>query len=227
MPDFDVLNTFDWIIFGVMLISIITGVWRGFSNELFGLIGLIASFVITSFAGKILDGPMSAMLPDNAMGHMFGRAIVFLACLLVINLAASLAASSLRAALSRPVDHSIGLLFGFLRGALTVMLPFLLVNLYIDPKVYPDWLTEAHSYPFLENGAHLLRQVLPKDEIRDGERTDFGELKKAAEEEQKQLDDANDAAHKKAEKGKKKVEDSTGNSKWKDIFMTLKEVFPH
>ncbi len=227
MPDFNVLNTFDWVVFGVVVISIITGVWRGFSNELFGLIGLVASFFVTSFAGKLLDGPMSAMLPDNAMGHMFGRAIVFLACMWVISLAASLAASSLRTALSRPVDHSIGLLFGFLRGALTVMLPFLLVNLYIDPKVYPDWLTEAHSYPFLENGAHMMRQILPKDEIQDSERSDFGELKKAAEEQQKQLDDATDSAKKKVEGGKKKAEDSTGNSKWKDIFTTLKEVFSH
>jgi membrane protein required for colicin V production len=204
---------------------VLSGAWFGFSNEFFGLLGLIAAFVITSFAGHMMDGPMATMLPDNAMGHMFGRAIVFLACILVINIAATAAASALRTVISSPVDHSMGVIFGFMRGALIILLPFLLVNLYIDPKVYPDWLVESHSYPYLEAGARQLRHVLPDSEINDRKRTDFAPLTKAAKaarEQEKNLQNMARAKEKESDD-----EDSTGNSKWKDVIEALKETFPH
>jgi membrane protein required for colicin V production len=226
MPEWDALNTFDWIILAILTLSIFSGVWRGFSSELFGLVGLVAAFFITSYMGKLLDGPMASFLPDNAMGHMFGRAIVFLGCILVINIMVHVAAAALREVLSRAVDHSLGLLFGFLRGALIILLPYLLVNLYIDPKVYPDWLTESHSYPFLNGGAHILRQLMPAGEIDDRKRADFSEVIKPKKEPKKLLDQDDDGDQENLKKGGKN-KDSTGNSMWKDVIENLKEVIPN
>lgn len=219
MPDLNALNSFDWIILTILVWSIFNGVWKGFSHELFGLIGLVAAFFITIHGGQLLDGPMATMLPDNALGHMFGRAFVFLACIIIINILAAIAAAALRAVLSRAVDHSIGLIFGFARGAIIVLLPFLLVNLYIDPKVYPDWLVESRSYPFLNGGAHLMRGIIPESEIRDHERTDFSEMEKATKEQEVQLKGVD--AHKKKNS---KDEEKGGNEKWQDAIQALKET---
>jgi len=219
MPDWNALNALDWIILGLMLWSVGWAAFRGFSSELFSILGLIAAFFITIYTGHLLDGPLAGMLPDNAIARMVSRAIIFLICIIVINLIASLAAATLRALLSRLVDHSLGLLFGFLRGALIILLPFLLVNLYIDPKVYPVWLTQAHAYPFLQNGAHLLREVLPASQIHDKERTDFSIMKKAAAE--------NDAVvNPKPEKDKVgKSKDSASNPTMKDLIKVFQELF--
>lgn len=221
MPDTHALNSLDCIVLGIIIWSVGWAAWRGFSHEIFSILGLIAAFIITSFTGHMLDGPLAGMLPDNAMARMFSRAIIFLGCIIVINIIAGLGAKSLRAILSRIVDHSMGLLFGFIRAALLVILPFLLVNLYIDPKVYPDWLTESHSYPFMQGGAHLLRQFIPESQIHDDERTDFGAIKKASADKEK-LDDAINGI--KPEKTDKKSKDSTGNFDVKELITTFKEL---
>jgi len=222
MPDWNALNSLDWIILGLMLWSVGWAAFRGFSSELFGILGLIAAFFITIYTGHLLDGPLAGMLPDNAVARMVSRAIIFLVCIIVINIIASLGAAALRALLSRLVDHSLGLLFGFLRGALIVLLPFLLVNLYIDPKVYPDWLTQAHAYPFLQHGAHVLREVLPPSQIHDKERTNFSKFKKA----DRENDNTDKSDDKKPNKDKtRKSKDSAGNPTVKDLIKVFQELF--
>jgi len=222
MPDWNALNSLDWIILGLLLWSVGWAAFRGFSSELFGILGLIAAFFITIYTGHLLDGPLAGMLPDNAIARMVSRAIIFLVCIIVINLIASLAAAALRALISRLVDHSLGLLFGFLRGAIIILMPFLLVNLYIDPKVYPDWLTQAHAYPFLQHGAHLLREVLPASQIHDKERTDFSAMKKVTAEN----DDGTKLKDKKPNKDKsQKSKDSAGNPTVKDLIKIFQELF--
>jgi len=220
MPDLSTLNTFDWAILCLMAWSIGWAAYRGFSNEIFGLLGLIAAFVVTIFTGHLLDNLIASMVPDNALARMFSRAILFLGIMLVINIIAAIGARALRALLSRILDHSLGLLI--------ILLPFLLVNLYIDPKVYPDWLTHARSYPFLEGGAHLLRQVLPQEQIHDDERSNLKSLDTSSEDQAviknaADGDDGNSAQNpgKKSNKNQK----GPGHMTVKDLFKILKEIF--
>ncbi len=185
MPDFSALNNLDWIILFIMLWSIGWAAWHGFSREFFSLLGLMAAFIVTVHGGGALDGAMDSMLPDNGVARMVSRLIVFLMCIIVINMVAGFGARALRKLLSRPVDISLGLLFGFIRASLLILLPYLLVNLHIDPKVYPDWLTQAQSYRFLQGGADILRNLMPESQIRDSERTDLKPMEKMVEEENK------------------------------------------
>lgn len=236
MPDFNTLNNLDWIILFIMLWSIGWAAWNGFSKELFSLLGLIAAFIITIYGGDALNGMMDSMLPDNAIARMCSKLIVFLLCIIILNKIAGLGAGALRKLLSRPVDVSLGLLFGFIRASLLILLPYLLVNLHIDPKIYPDWLTKAHSYQFLEGGANMLRQVMPDHVIRDNARTDLKPMEKLIEEEGKlgqvmeetgntkqDLEQKEQQTPDSEEKTEAKDKDSSGISKMKELFKALRE----
>lgn len=237
MPDFTALNSLDWTILAVMGWSVGWATYRGFSNELFSLLGLIAAFVVTIYAGHLLDDMMMAMVPDNAIARMFGRMIVFLAFIICINFVSGMGAQALRAMLSRLVDHSFGLLFGFIRATLLILLPFLLINLYIDPKIYPDWLTHAHAYPFLQSGAHVLRQVLPASQIHDNERTDLKSMDQATSEQDKlrqTLDETNGTPPPKpvpaalSDQNQKTAvpdKEKTSHASLKDLFKVIQELF--
>ncbi len=219
MPDWNTLHTLDWIILALLAWSVGWAAWRGFSREIFSILGLIAAFIITAHTGHLLDGPLHDLLPDHGVARIFSRAIIFLGCIIIINLIAIIGATALRALLSRPIDHSLGFLFGFLRGALIVLLPYLLVNLYIDPKIYPDWLTQSHAYPFLQDGAQALRKFIPPSQIHDDQRTDFGALKKAAQ----KKDELAEPAQEKKDKSKKD-KDSAGNPSVKELIKAVKEA---
>lgn len=236
MPDLNTLNNLDWIILFIMLWSVGWAGWNGFSKEVFSLLGLIAAFIITVFGGDALNGMMDSMLPDNAVARMVSKLIVFLLCIIILNKIAGIGAGALRKMLSRPVDVSLGILFGFIRASLLVLLPYLLVNLHIDPKIYPDWLTQARSYQFLEGGANLLRQVMPDHAIRDDARTDLKPMEKLMDEEGKldevldETDNSKQDLEKKEgetpdseEKTNQKDKDSAGISKAKELFKVLRE----
>lgn len=237
MPDISGLNNLDWFILGIMLWSIGWAAWNGFSKELFSLIGLIAAFIITIYGGSALDGMMDSMVPDNAIARMISKLLVFLICIIVLNKIASIGSGALRKLLSRPVDISLGILFGFIRASLLILLPYLLVNLHIDPKIYPDWLTQSHSYPFLEGGANILRNVVPDSEIRDNARTDLKPMEKMMDEQgklgevleetgntKKDLDKKEQETPDSEEKTDKKTEESSGISRMKELFKTLQET---
>ena len=228
MPDLSALNTLDSIVLGLMVWSIGWAAWRGFSQEIFSLIGLAVAIFIAFNLGEILDGPMAGMIPDQGIARMISRALILLGVLILLNIVTRAGARALRDMLSRVVDHSLGLLFGFIRGALIVCVPYLFVNLYIDPSIYPKFLTEAQSFRFLEGGANILRATLPASQIRDDERSDLKSLDQAVEEQtniQGALDGMNGKSNdEKTDKNNENEKESSGNFSLKELTQGLKEA---
>jgi membrane protein required for colicin V production len=61
-----------------------------------------------------------------------------------------------------PIDRTLGFIFGLLRGAFIVSLAYLLLDVSVQKNDRPVWLREAKSEPYLQQGADMLRNVLPE-----------------------------------------------------------------
>jgi membrane protein required for colicin V production len=60
-----------------------------------------------------------------------------------------------------PIDRTLGFVFGLLRGAFILSLAYLMLDM-VQPNDRPQWLRDAKSAPYLEQGANLIRGFLPE-----------------------------------------------------------------
>jgi membrane protein required for colicin V production len=81
--------------------------------------------------------------------------------LVIMTILTGFVARSVRSSALSPIDRSLGFIFGLLRGAFILSLAFLLLD-FVQPADRPTWVKEAKSAPYLEQGAELLRTVLPE-----------------------------------------------------------------
>jgi membrane protein required for colicin V production len=60
-----------------------------------------------------------------------------------------------------PIDRTLGFIFGLVRGMFVVCLAYLLLDVSVQPNDRPAWIREAKSGPYLQQGADVLRNLLP------------------------------------------------------------------
>ena len=153
----DGLVPLDWVILGVLLVSILIGLWRGFIYELLAL----ANWAQAALLGSWLGGAVSEWLGLGSWTpqarQILGFVLVFVIVLLVGGWLASwikgwVARSGLRAA-----DRALGGLFGVLRGALVLILAAMVVHgMALQTS---SWWLEARSARWLDGGVVMVRSL--------------------------------------------------------------------
>ncbi|MDH3713522.1 MAG: CvpA family protein [Gammaproteobacteria bacterium] len=151
----------DFIILGIVLLSAVISVLRGFVKEAVSLASWVLAFwVSATFAGKL-----SGLLPDAIAAVQLrvalSFAILFLATLLVGGLANFLISSLvLRSGLSG-TDRALGVVFGVLRGVVVVAVLVLLAGLttVTQESVWTDSLL-VENFQLV---AVWIRDYLPQD----------------------------------------------------------------
>lgn len=114
------MTVFDYAVLGIIGISILLSLLRGFVREFVGL----ASWVVAVFAAKIYAVQVALMLPasipNQGLRMVAGFVIVFLGILLLASLLAIAISELFKQAGLGWLDRSMGAIFGLARGLLIV-----------------------------------------------------------------------------------------------------------
>jgi membrane protein required for colicin V production len=158
------MTVLDYAILGVVLVSLLIGIWRGAIREIFH----IAGWVIAFFAARSLSQPLSwhlaAWIADPLLRVAMAWLSVFLVVLLIGNLVASLISGGVRKLGLGLLDHSLGAVVGLGRAGLFVLLATLAAGMTNLPQS-PVW-KEALFSPFLEIMALSVKTLLPESLAR-------------------------------------------------------------
>lgn len=124
----------DWVILGVIALSAITGLFRGFVKELIALlvwgVGLYVSYQYSS----LLDPILSTYIHDETARKVASFVIVLLSILIVGAIGNALLGLLLRKAGLSGTDRFLGMGFGVARGVLLVALVMVMINLTSLPQ---------------------------------------------------------------------------------------------
>ena len=111
----------DFVVAGVLVVSIAWGVWRGLVREMMSL----ASWVIAFLAANLFAGPFSALLPASIarpeLRSLVAFAAVFFITLVLASLAGILLSKIVRSVGLGNLDRLLGALFGLLRALIIVL----------------------------------------------------------------------------------------------------------
>lgn len=114
------MNWLDYAIIGVILLSTITGIFRGFIKELIAIcIWALAIWLAYHYAGS-LDNQLQGWVDDGRLRYGIGFILIMVMTLIVGGIANSLLGIIMKKSGLSATDRILGMGFGLVRGILLV-----------------------------------------------------------------------------------------------------------
>lgn len=139
-------NAADWVILGVVGLSTLASLLRGFTREAMSL----AAWVLAFMGGRILSPSMSALLADTitspVVRDLVAFGCLFLVILVVATLLAHVFAEAVRDSPLSVTDRILGTAFGFARGILVVVAAVAFSSEWLGAK---PWWQQSTFIPHL------------------------------------------------------------------------------
>lgn len=151
----------DMLIVGVIAVSALIGLFRGFFPELLSLLTwIVAIWSGWNFSDLVLPY-LSGKLNSPFLELWISRGVIFVAVLLIGGLVGQVVALAIRKTGLSGTDRSLGLLFGLVRGVVIFGVAVLFAaSLNLDEE---PWWQESKMIPYGAQVADWLRSLLPED----------------------------------------------------------------
>lgn len=155
------MTVFDYVVIGIVGLSLLFGLWRGVVGEVLALVAWgVGIFAAIEF-GAAVGHSVFAGMSDPAVRTLAGCVLIFVGVLVAMSLV-RLAVRSMVKALGLSVsDRLLGMVFGLVRGVLVTMVLVGLGGMTAAPK--QPWWREATLAPPLETAVMAARTWLPDD----------------------------------------------------------------
>lgn len=155
------MTIFDYAVLGLVGISVLLSMLRGFVRETLALAGWVAAFVVAKLYTTQLAPLLPQAIPTEALRLLAAFLILFLATLLVSSLLAIALSEVFKQIGLRWLDRWLGAVFGLARGIMIVGVLVLLAGLTSLPQD-PRWRNAMFSAP-LEAMVGVVLPWLPYD----------------------------------------------------------------
>lgn len=155
------VNIADLIFAGIVLVSGVLALYRGFVTEVLAIVGWAGAAIATVALFQPLRPYARDYIPSKIGADLATGIVIFLVALLVISLLARVVANTVRGNRIGVVDRVLGLLFGLLRGYAVVVLLFFVFEEKLEADG-PDWAYPASAGPLIEFGTDVFRRFVPQ-----------------------------------------------------------------
>jgi membrane protein required for colicin V production len=152
----------DILLLGVMLISGLLAMIRGFMREVLS----IAAWATAAVATVLLYNLLLPIAKANISSDMLAAAAViggvFLVTLLIVSVITVRISDMILDSRIGALDRTLGFLFGLARGLLIVVVAFVFFD-WLAPVKQPSWVNDAKSRVVLKGTGQWLQSLLPED----------------------------------------------------------------
>jgi membrane protein required for colicin V production len=155
----------DFILGGIMLLSALLALTRGFTREVLSLVswGLAAAAgLFAAFNAELLAFALQYVQSDVIARIAVGGA-VFLVVLIVLSIISVKIADWVLDSAAGPFDRTFGLVYGLVRGLLLVSIAYLFYVWLVPPEKREDWVRNARSLSVIESTGEFITDFLPAD----------------------------------------------------------------
>lgn len=160
------ITLLDGILLGIMLVSAVLAMIRGFSREVLSIASWVAAaaaaFYLYAQLTPMVQQYMPSIASDKTVANIIAAAIVFLITLIVVSVITMKVADFIIDSRIGALDRTLGFVFGAARGMLLVTVAMLFFN-WLVPEEQPGWIAEAKSKPMLESIGEQIIALLPED----------------------------------------------------------------
>jgi membrane protein required for colicin V production len=153
----------DILLLGVMLVSGLLAMIRGFMREVLSIASWAAAAVATILLYRRLVPIAEANIPSEILAKATVIGGVFLVTLLVVSLLTVRISDMILDSRIGALDRTLGFLFGLGRGLVIVVVAFVFFAWLVPTAKQPEGVRNAKSRVVLENTGEWLQALLPQD----------------------------------------------------------------
>jgi len=157
------MNFADYCIIGVLGLSVLMGLWRGFIGEVLALACWVVAFWVAWEFGPRLAAAFSG-IDAPSVRLLLGYAICFIAVLIAGAIVSFLMRKLVAGSGLTGSDRLLGMVFGLMRGLVLVTLIVLLLG--FTPLPRDPWWQHSQLLPTFQEGAHWVAARLPPEVTR-------------------------------------------------------------
>ena len=150
------MNGADYLILGVLAVSTLIGMVRGFAREAIALLAWLGGLWLAWRYAPALEPLLGGAIGAPPASTWAARIVIVIAALIVGWLVAAMLGYFMRhSGLSIMVDRLLGMTFGFVRGAVVIAV-FVLLGQFVELNRV-DWWRRSHLLPYASELAGWLQ----------------------------------------------------------------------
>lgn len=160
-----IFTWFDAVLFGIMLISGLLALMRGFTREVLSILSWVGGAIAAWFLYPVLrDTARSYFPPDDKLVADFVLvAVVFLVVLIVIYVITMRISDWILDSGVGVLDRTLGFLFGLGRGLLLVVVAYLFFIWGVPKDKHPQGMQNARALPIVDETAEIIVSYIPTE----------------------------------------------------------------
>lgn len=155
------MTIFDYVALGIIFVSVLLSIIRGFVRESLSLAGWIVAFIVAGSFAVDFEPMLPAEIGGESLRLLASFFVLLLSVLIVAVLITKLLSALIKSVGLGFTDRFLGAAFGFLRGLLVVTVLILIAGLTALPQ-QSFWQQALLRQP-LENVAMKVMPWLPRD----------------------------------------------------------------
>lgn len=158
----------DIILAGIMLISGLLALMRGFTREVLSLVAWGAAAVAAYFAIRSADlvslvqSYLPAGTPDVVAKIVAGGG-AFLIVLIIVSLISVRLSDAVVDSAAGAFDRTLGFVYGLARGLVVVVIAYLFYGWLIPADRQEPWVRDARSLPIIKSVGEMILALVPPD----------------------------------------------------------------
>lgn len=156
------ITLLDGILIGIMLVSAILAMVRGFSREVLSVVSWLAAAAAAFFFYKPLTPYVQQYIHNEKIAMGAAALAIFVITLIIVSFITLRIADFIIDSRIGALDRILGFIFGAARGLLLVVVAMLFFN-WLAPENQPGWVANARSKPLLDDLGQRLVAALPEN----------------------------------------------------------------
>jgi membrane protein required for colicin V production len=140
------LNTLDFVLIGILSVSLIWGLFRGLVREVLALGSWVLAVWLTWQYGSSLGDYLNTWISSERLSYLAALGTVFLGSLITFTLISRVAYKQFRIAGLTAMNRTLGAGFGIARGVIVTTL--LLFGAEFSPAVETEWYRKSELVPY-------------------------------------------------------------------------------
>ena len=162
------LTLLDFILIGIMVISGLLALMRGFTREVLSLVAWGAAAIATYIAIKqqsLIDFAMANVpyLDKPILAQIAVGAVTFIIVLIVVSVFSVKISDYVVDSSAGAFDRTLGLVFGLARGFVFVAIAYLFYGWLLPFDKQEPWVRTAYSLPMIKKTGEALLAIMPAE----------------------------------------------------------------
>ncbi|HEY7245465.1 MAG TPA: CvpA family protein [Xanthobacteraceae bacterium] len=157
------ITLLDIILIGVMLVSALLAMIRGFVREILSIAAWLIAAVVTLYSFTKLLPVAKTYFNNDVVAYAVVLGGTFLGTLLVVSVITVRFSDMVLDSRVGALDRTMGFLFGLARGLIIVVVAFLFFAWLVPDRSQPEWIRTAKSRVVLQGTGDWLMSMLPED----------------------------------------------------------------